>query len=64
MYTLQSIYTGKYISSLFSDEHKQTFQANTINDAYTWENRDTALKIAIEIGRCRIINVCQHLEKK
>jgi hypothetical protein len=59
-YTLQSTINGKYISSLFSDSHKETFKAKDIADAYKWYNRSTVediQKAEPRIQDCKIVEV-------
>lgn len=59
-YTLQSTINGKYISSLFSDSHKETFKATNINDAYKWYNRSTVeaiQKTGPRIHDCKIVEI-------
>lgn len=57
VYTLQSIRTGKYISSLFSDGHNETFQGWSFDDCYTWNSLEVVTKIKEEINSCLIIKI-------
>lgn len=41
MYTLISMKTGKYIGSLFSDRHNDTFNTRFISEAYTWNSLES-----------------------
>lgn len=57
VYTLQSIKTGKYISSLFSDSHNETFKGRSTDDAYTWNTLEAVTKVKEKINYSLIIKV-------
>lgn len=56
-YTLQSMITGKYISSLFSDSHNETFNTRSINECYTWNSLQIVKDIKNQIDLCIIVKI-------
>lgn len=46
MFTIQHKKSGKYISSLFSDKIKDTFQATHISMAYEWNSKEACQLVA------------------
>lgn len=57
MYTLVSIKTGKYITSLFSDGHNETFQGRLLNDCYVWNSLEVITRVKQEIDLCLIVKI-------
>lgn len=57
MYTIQSYLNGRYISSLFSDSHEDTFAGRSLEDAYTWQDIEAARKIVTETGSCMLVKL-------
>lgn len=57
VYTLQSIRTGKYISSLFSDSHNETFDSRSLEGCYTWNSLEAITKIKNQIDLCIIVKI-------
>lgn len=56
-YTLQSIRTGKYISSLFSDKHNDTFNSRSFDGCYTWNSLEAIKKIKDQINFSLIVKI-------
>lgn len=46
LYAIRSFITGKWLSNLFEDTHKKTFQSEDLETAYYWDNQRTAEEIA------------------
>lgn len=59
MYTLKSKINDKYISSLFSDNHSDTFDTADIIKAYWWTNKADLIRLVKgnNIKDCDIVNV-------
>jgi len=56
-YTLQSMITGRYISSLFSDLHNETFQGRSLNDCYVWNSLEAVTRVKQEIDFSLIVKI-------
>lgn len=46
LYAIRSRLNGKWLSNLFEDTHSQTFQGETLEDAYYWNIKQIAEEIA------------------
>lgn len=59
MYTLKSRINGKYISSLFSDSHADTFDTTDLLEAYWWTSKADLTRLVKDnnITDCEIVNV-------
>jgi hypothetical protein len=64
MYTLKSKIKGKYISSLFSDNHLDTFSAADITAAYWWTNKADLIRLVKgnNITDCEIVDVRKDID--
>lgn len=56
-YTLQSMITGRYISSLFSDLHNETFNSRSTDKCYIWNSLEEVTKIKNQIDLCIIVKI-------
>jgi len=57
MYTLKSIKTGKFISSLFSDGHNETFNGRSLDDCYTWNSLEKITQLKNQFDLCIIVKI-------
>lgn len=57
MYTLKSIKNGKFLSSLFSDKHNETFNSRSLDDCYTWNSLEKITQLRDELGFCMIVKI-------
>lgn len=57
MYTIQSTRNNRYIGSLFSDGHQATFTERESWQAYAWNSKEAAVKIALEYDQCKVVEI-------
>ena len=57
MYTIQSTRNNKFIGSLFSDGHYDTFNERDMFAAYAWNNISDCRAVADDIGECKVVEL-------
>lgn len=57
MYTIQSTRNNKFIGSLFSDGHYDTFTEREALTAYAWNSLLDCQAVANDIGQCRVVKI-------
>lgn len=56
-YTLQSMKTGKYISSLFSHKHNVVFGSKDKYNCYTWYSLEAVTQEKMRHSNCLIVKL-------
>ena len=57
MFTLKSTITGKYITALFEDKHKNIFTSEDIEQAYKWNEQLAVYHLSLVIGLCEVVTL-------